>query len=547
MRGRRRVGVLQLERYLPLIDRSVRALLVLGAMAWSSCDEPGTEVIVVVDTVLTPLDEFDRVDIDVTANGRTDTRCVLIGRDDEDGCVRVEAGPRQGGGGFPLALSVVSASGRGQLVARAQLSLAGSTVACRAMSAALEPGDARMLRLEVGRPCGAPDCSSAEVVVSEDWIGSLPPALEPQPTTEPPARPIARVAVGAQHACLIDAMGRVFCWGANERSQLGTRDQTARFRPTLVEGVADAVGIDAGDAHTCAVTGSGEVLCWGGNDAGQIGNGTSVGPVTRPFRSTTGATAVSLGPQHSCAIVAEGVQCWGSNAHFEAGGATNPRRDAALVPGLPANIVRISAGGASAATGARHTCAIDDTGAAWCWGSNATRQLGVEGDDTGTAVAVGLTETLVDIATGNGDTCAIATGGQIHCWGRNVAGTLGFDATVTEQRAPERIDADTSASQISASDAWRCFVDAAGAVWCFGQELERRMGQERGPRTFATPVLVPLPGTEPFAEVSVGLAFGCARPADGDLPWCWGANAAGQLGIGVPGDPAAPAAIPYCD
>ncbi len=545
MRGRRRVGVLQLERYLPLIDRWARVLLALSAVASSSCEEPGLEVVVIVDTVLEPGVEFDRVDVDVSANGRMETRCVVIGRD-EEGCTRVEAGSRQAGGGFPLALSVASASGRGQLVARADLSLGEETVACRAVSAALEPGPPRMLRVEVGRACGAPDCASAEVVASEPWIDMLPPALEPQPATEPPARPIARVAAGAEHACLIDAMQRVFCWGANEQSQLGTRDRTARFRPTLVEGVADAVDIDAGEAHTCAVTSGGDVLCWGSNEAGQIGNGTSVGPVTRPFRATGGATAVSLGPQHSCAIVASGVACWGSNAHFEAGGTTNPLRDATLVPGLPATIVRVSAGGASDSAGPRHTCAIDDMGAAHCWGSNATRQLGVEGGDTGTAVPVVLGETLTDIAAGNGDTCAIATGGQIFCWGRNSAGTLGFAASATEEREPARIDADTSASQISASDAWRCFVDTGGSVRCFGVELALRMGQGTERQTFVDPVVVPLSGG-PFAEVAVGLAFACARSMDGSMPWCWGSNLDGQLGSGVPGDPAAPGQIPYCD
>ncbi|MCZ7678475.1 MAG: hypothetical protein M5U28_06765 [Sandaracinaceae bacterium] len=153
-------------------------LLVLGAVASSSCEEPGLEVVVIVDTVLEPGVEFDRVEIDVSASGRMETRCVVIGRD-EDGCTRVEAGSRQAGGGFPLALSVASASGRGQLVARADLSLGEETVACRAVSAALEPGEPRMLRVEVGRACGAPDCASAEVVASEPWIDMLPPALEP--------------------------------------------------------------------------------------------------------------------------------------------------------------------------------------------------------------------------------------------------------------------------------------------------------------------------------------------------------------------------------
>lgn len=548
MRGRRRVGVLQLERHLSL---TARWTLLIGALSAIACDDAGgTEIVVVIDSVLdAEAGEYDRVDLEVSAGGTTETRCAVIGRD-EDGCVRVDPRSRQSGGDFPLALSVVSASGRGQLLARVELSLAETVVACRALSAELEPGEPRMLRVEVGRPCGETDCSSAEVVELEPWIDMLPPSLVPQPASEAPELPIRGIAAGTQHACLIDGMNRLFCWGANDVGQLGTRDQTARYRPALVTGLTDIVDVDAGETHTCAVASSGEVNCWGGNDDGQVGNGGRARIVSRPVVATTGASAVSLGPWHSCAIVADGVQCWGSNANGESGGAENPVLDPTLVPGLPATIAHMSAGGGSTATAARHTCAIDDTGAAHCWGGNTTGQLGFEGADTSTAMPVTLTETLVDIAAGSTDTCAIATGGQVFCWGSNVPpGTLGFMASdATERRPPSRIDADTSATQIAAGDTYRCFVDTDQSVRCFGNELVYRLGQSptRTPVTFVDPVLVPTPGAL-FTEVAVGGAFACALPSDGTMPWCWGDNAVGQLGQGTPGDPSLPVQIPLCN
>ena len=80
------------------------------------------------------------------------------------------------------------------------------------------------------------------------------------------------LAVGAQHACAL-VQGRVWCWGANHRGQLGDGTFTDRVSPVAVqlpsgESVAEVV---TGEEHACARANSGRVYCWGSNHLGPLG------------------------------------------------------------------------------------------------------------------------------------------------------------------------------------------------------------------------------------------------------------------------------------
>jgi hypothetical protein len=86
----------------------------------------------------------------------------------------------------------------------------------------------------------------------------------------------------------------------------------------------DVTAISAGNDHTCAIE-SGKVFCWGRVVAGLLGTGITndlqgatqstallVSSVTGGFPNQNVA-AISSGGQHSCAIEAGSVYCWGSN------------------------------------------------------------------------------------------------------------------------------------------------------------------------------------------------------------------------------------------
>ena len=70
---------------------------------------------------------------------------------------------------------------------------------------------------------------------------------------------------------------------------------------------------------------------------------------------------------------------------------------------------------------------IQSDGSLWCWGSNASGQLGVASGTTGTPVHVDANSWLA-VSTGSQFTCGIHSDGSLWCWGD---GTRGAQLTPT--------------------------------------------------------------------------------------------------------------------
>ena len=153
-------------------------------------------------------------------------------------------------------------------------------------------------------------------------MGGVAPALVPD------LNQVAGLATGFQHTCARKTGGTVFCWGENNRLQLGmgtnefgVADSGERLSPSVVSGLAGVRGLGAGYFGTCAVTATNEVYCWGSNEHGQVGNNTladSAVPVK--VAGITTAVAVSPGSEHACAVLSTGtVSCWGADYRGQLG------------------------------------------------------------------------------------------------------------------------------------------------------------------------------------------------------------------------------------
>ena len=244
-----------------------------------------------------------------------------------------------------------------------------------------------------------------------------------------------------------------------------------------------------GDNHSCAVLGDNTVKCWGANYYGQIGMGLSGqadGEYSFPTPtavlgidgSTNVATKVAVENQtttgHSCAVVNQGVVCWGRNNSGQLG---NSSSGSSPVPsfvqvtgldGVSANVVDVTAGKA-------HSCALLDTGEVRCWGDGVDGQLGNGSTaDVSTPTQVsGIDGTNIKataIASYENHSCALIDSGAVKCWGANDFGELG-QATFMASSSSTPIDVDgidgtnAKATAISVSANSSCASLVSGAVF----------------------------------------------------------------------------------
>jgi len=223
-----------------------------------------------------------------------------------------------------------------------------------------------------------------------------------------------RLAAGAGHTCFAAAT-QTFCWGRNTEGQVGNgaTETSPRLTPTPVSGIGGALQLAAGENHTCAIDGT-NVFCWGANDRSQVGNGTASAAVPTPIKVTGEAGFVGVGANHSCAgSTSESLECWGANASYQVdisvlGDQKSPKNVLSKVLAV--------------AGGTGHTCAIRQDGGVTCWGL--PDQLGVA-TSSSSEVDVQLPGPVQAITVGSSHTCVIQAG-AVMCWGSNDHGQLGI-------------------------------------------------------------------------------------------------------------------------
>src|SRR5439155_7653047 len=87
------------------------------------------------------------------------------------------------------------------------------------------------------------------------------------------------LAVGGFHTCArTSAEAAVYCWGRNDKGQLG--DGQNWGTPAPVVGDLSFSDLAASESHTCGLTTSGAAYCWGLNSDGQLGNGSTTNSAT---------------------------------------------------------------------------------------------------------------------------------------------------------------------------------------------------------------------------------------------------------------------------
>lgn len=105
------------------------------------------------------------------------------------------------------------------------------------------------------------------------WDGSYgDPARAPVVISLP--MPVVDAVAGVSHRCVLDTDGAAWCWGIDDKGQLGNGDEPASDDPVRVSGDLTFRMLTAGNDHTCGLTTGDQVYCWGANDLGQLGIGS---------------------------------------------------------------------------------------------------------------------------------------------------------------------------------------------------------------------------------------------------------------------------------
>ncbi len=295
-----------------------------------------------------------------------------------------------------------------------------------------------------------------------------------------------------RHTCVIDDNGQAVCIGYSGRGQLGigTRYDTSSAAAVTTDGALAGVtltDISTGTEHTCAVATNGNAYCWGASNQGQVGSGTTRRSVYAPTAVDTGGvlagktlTTITAGGQHSCALDSSGLAyCWGRGKQGQLGDGTTS--DAARPVAVDTSGALAGKVLTSIDAGTNHTCAVASNGAAFCWGAGAQGQLG-NGKTRKSATPVKVTDTgsslpVREISAGLGHTCLVTNAGSPYCWGDGSDGQLG-NGTTDAHLVPTAVANLTNFGLISITtgDAHTCAVTSNHATFCWGRGNAGQLG-----------------------------------------------------------------------
>jgi len=377
-------------------------------------------------------------------------------------------------------------------------------------------------------------------------VDAQSPVAVALPAEEAPVRALTALAPGGDHTCGLTAAGRALCWGVADSGQLGLgAERTDQLTPQAVL-VADIpleadrafVALSAGGLFTCALSGSGRVRCFGANDKGQLGDGSGGGIQDHPqaLLQGDGWLGLATGFDFACGFKQSRLGFgWGENGVGQVGLA--PSGPVLAPVGLEAEGVRWR--GLSA--GLAHACGVTSGGQILCWGNQEFGRLGNGSVATGSALPAALVPgaqipagAWIQVAAGAQHACGLTAAGEVWCWGSDLNGQLGDDASQHDYPHPRPVDfaqveppEARAMVQIATSHTASCSLNAQGQVFCWG-----KIPPEEDPVLPRWVDSVALEeGDQAFTSLSAGSRHVCGLTAGGRA-YCWGVNDRGQGGTG---------------
>ena len=252
---------------------------------------------------------------------------------------------------------------------------------------------------------------------------------------------------------------------------------------------------------------------WISVSRGDLKDSTSVSVLARQTFAD-GVVAVTVGGGHTCALDDAGLAwCWGSMWNAATGTGLRKRFGLLVSPAPVTSSERF----VEISVGTDHSCARSPTGGILCWGDNRFGQVGTAALFEAVPTPIPLPGAAVDVSAGGDATCALLQDATVRCWG------VGFDrSAVYSTNTADRL------VSVSVGARHACALAESGDLWCWGDNTNGQLGT--GDRQSSTRP-VRLATTFRAAQISAGGDYTCALDVLG-VPWCWGSGYSGQLGQG---------------
>ena len=262
------------------------------------------------------------------------------------------------------------------------------------------------------------------------------------------------------------------------------------------------------------------------------------GPGDRGLRGERGGGRAHVLPderrgEHTCALSADNAAwCWGYNASGQLGAGTLAETCLGAVGPFPCTTSPARVAGdlrfRQISAGEYHTCAVTTGNRAYCWGSATTVGDGTEAERA-TPVAVAGGHRFRQVDAGFHFTCGVSyPDDRLYCWGTNARGQLG-DGSLRPRLSPVLVLGGLRFRQVSAGGFHACGVTTTDQVYCWGDNQDGQLGDSTAQLLRRRPVKVV--GGHRFRQVDAGGYHTCAVTTE-DHAYCWGSGQYGQIGNG---------------
>ncbi|MDB4914248.1 MAG: hypothetical protein JWM95_1892 [Gemmatimonadetes bacterium] len=257
---------------------------------------------------------------------------------------------------------------------------------------------------------------------------------------------------------------------------------------------------------------------------------------------------ISTGETHTCGITGRSqIYCWGLSQDGELGSATAMQQCPELgVPCSTKPVLATHMSLSSVVTGARFTCALDASSAAYCWGANFYGQLGNGGtSQNSTPQLVSGGHQFSQLVAGRFHACGITVTQDAYCWGWDHAGQLGAGDVSSERctffssdpcsTTPRLVTGAQKWALLSATDRATCGLTTSGVAYCWGLDVGGNDGlycQSSDDLIGCAHAPIQVGSDHLFRNISIGNVHRCEQTADEKIE-CWGANYFGAYGSGT--------------